>query len=140
MKLRKLFTDERAVSPVVGVALLIAIAVILAAVIGAVVLGLGTSGAEAPQASLNGQFSNNTAADGMDNITISHEGGDPLPADQTVVVEPDDTETPLNTRLEAGQSREVELGDEYHTGDEISVVWKDPNSESRTVLETFRVD
>lgn len=46
------FTDDRAVSPVVGVALLIAIAVILAPVVGAVAFGLNTSSTDAPQASL----------------------------------------------------------------------------------------
>ncbi|MFD1597480.1 type IV pilin [Halobellus rarus] len=41
MELRNLFTDDRAVSPVIGVILMVAITVILAAVIGTFVLNLG---------------------------------------------------------------------------------------------------
>jgi len=43
MKLNKVFGDDRAVSPVIGVILMVAITVILAAVIGTFVLGLGDS-------------------------------------------------------------------------------------------------
>jgi len=51
MELTKLFTgDERAVSPVIGVILMVAITVILAAVIGTFVLGLGDNISEEPRA------------------------------------------------------------------------------------------
>jgi flagellin-like protein len=43
MKLDQMFGDDRAVSPVIGVILMVAITVILAAVIGTFVLGLGDS-------------------------------------------------------------------------------------------------
>jgi flagellin-like protein len=133
MELRKLFTDDRAVSPVVGVALLIAIAVILAAVIGAVVLGLGTGGAETPQAQLNADF------DGTDQVTLYHEGGDGLPADEVKVVNRDTgTEVDLGNDLSAGHSETVTLG--HSDGDDIAVVWEDPNSDSKTVVATFTYD
>jgi len=41
MEFKQLFDDDRAVSPVIGVILMVAITVILAAVIGTFVLGLG---------------------------------------------------------------------------------------------------
>jgi len=41
MDLKKLFNDDDAVSPVIGVILMVAITVILAAVIASFVLGLG---------------------------------------------------------------------------------------------------
>ncbi len=41
MDFKQLFDDDRAVSPVIGVILMVAITVILAAVIGTFVLGLG---------------------------------------------------------------------------------------------------
>ncbi|MDX1747991.1 MAG: type IV pilin N-terminal domain-containing protein, partial [Halobacteriales archaeon] len=41
MNIKQLFTDDDAVSPVIGVILMVAITVILAAVIGAFVLGIG---------------------------------------------------------------------------------------------------
>ncbi|MFC4357234.1 type IV pilin N-terminal domain-containing protein [Halobium salinum] len=73
MEFKKLFAgDDRAVSPVIGVILMVAITVILAAVIGTFVLGLGEQvGPSAPQAS----FSFDQA--GSD-VTISHDGGDKI--------------------------------------------------------------
>lgn len=54
MNIRDLFTEERAVSPVIGVILMVAVAVVIAAAIGSTVLGIGNSVSEtAPQASFN---------------------------------------------------------------------------------------
>jgi archaeal flagellin N-terminal-like domain len=64
--------DDRGVSPVIGVILMVAITVILAAVIGAFVLGLGDQvSTQAPQASIGFSFDGN-------NVTLAHEGGDNL--------------------------------------------------------------
>jgi flagellin-like protein len=72
MHLRKLFTDRRAVSPVIGVILMVAISVILAAVVGAFVIGIGTgAGNPVPQASF--EF---TEDGSTDTLTIVHAGGD----------------------------------------------------------------
>ncbi len=89
--------DERAVSPVIGVILMVAITVILAAVIGTFVLGLGGQVSNAaPQASL--EF---TSASGVSNISIAHDGGETLGATDIVIVVRNDTEsvrfTPANT-------------------------------------------
>lgn len=133
MEIRKPFTDERAVSPVVGVALLIAIAVILAAVIGAVVLGLGSGGVDTPQAQLEASFDTTN-----DVVTLEHNGGDPLSPDEVKVVNRNTSnEAFLNSELTAGQSQDIGLG--VSDGDEVAVVWEDPNSDSETVLETFTV-
>jgi len=67
--------DERAVSPVIGVILMVAITVILAAVIGAFVLQLGDSVSQtAPQASIG--VDSISAAD--DEIVLRHSGGDSI--------------------------------------------------------------
>ncbi len=71
-KFKTVFDDDRAVSPVIGVILMVAITVILAAVIGTFVLGLGDSLQQAPQAQLD------VTSDETDTITISHDGGDAL--------------------------------------------------------------
>jgi len=80
MKLRHLFRDgddERAVSPVIGVILMVAITVILAAVIATFVLGLGEQvGNTAPQATF--QFS-------QDNVTYNDSDGDTYAATQVVI-------------------------------------------------------
>lgn len=73
--------QERAVSPVIGVILMVAITVILAAVIGVFVLGLGEElGDPAPSNSINieGPVDIDTggAGEGLEDIVISHEGGD----------------------------------------------------------------
>ena len=65
--------DERAVSPVIGVILMVAITVILAAVIGTFVLGLGGQVSEtAPQASVTITDASGSNGD----ILIAHDGGD----------------------------------------------------------------
>jgi flagellin-like protein len=65
--------DERAVSPAIGVILMVAITVILAAVIGSFVLGIGGDIQQAPQASLSLEDASTT-----NNVTLSHNGGDEL--------------------------------------------------------------
>jgi flagellin-like protein len=73
MQLKELLTEDRAVSPVIGVILMVAITVILAAVIGTFVLGLGDQVSEsAPQASFSFDFNDS------DGVNITHEGGETL--------------------------------------------------------------
>jgi len=71
--------DDRAVSPVIGVILMVAITVILAAVIGGFVLGLGDSLQSAPQAQLDASYiSASESASGNQGIALSHNGGDSI--------------------------------------------------------------
>jgi flagellin-like protein len=115
---KRLIDDERAVSPVIGVILMVAITVILAAVIGTFVLDLGQSaGQSAPQASL----SVSVDAD-ANTVTIKHTGGDGLTAEDTRLV----IESPA--------------GDETYTSDGSGT---NPNfavGDSFTVLSTGGVD
>ena len=78
MNLKTAFQDnERAVSPVIGVILMVAITVILAAVIGTFVLGLGDSlGDSQPTAQLTVDSTDFSGTNG--NVTIAHGGGDPI--------------------------------------------------------------
>ena len=73
MKPSNLFnSDDRAVSPVIGVILMVAITVILAAVIGTFVLGLGDQlGDSAPQASFS---TDNVSGSSTDNVSGSTNG------------------------------------------------------------------
>jgi flagellin-like protein len=76
MELKRLFTDDDAVSPVIGVILMVAITVILAAVIASFVLGgLGPS-ESAPQASIGFDYSEETSTSGI--LEISHDSGSSL--------------------------------------------------------------
>jgi len=69
--------DEEAVSPVIGVILMVAITVILAAVIAAFVFGLSGSQQAAPTASITA--ANNPDTQAVD-LKIQHKGGETLKA------------------------------------------------------------
>ncbi|MFC7045635.1 type IV pilin [Halobacteriaceae archaeon GCM10025711] len=99
-----IFNDnERGVSPVIGVILMVAITVILAAVIGAFVLDLGGQvSSTAPQASLSATVS----AAGNGNITLEHTGGDALDATNTRVIITNET-TDAQMTFAAGSSSDT---------------------------------
>jgi len=81
---RKLLKEEDAVSPVIGVILMVAITVILAAVIASFVLGLGGSTSKTPQA----KFTFDYQADGSNsygNLSITHDGGTTIKATELVI-------------------------------------------------------
>lgn len=73
---RKFSKDEEAVSPVIGVILMVAITVILAAVIAAFVFGMGGNLSTAPP-SVSLTASSNSATTGSD-VVIKHIGGEAL--------------------------------------------------------------
>lgn len=134
MELEQLFTDRQAVSPVVGVVLMIAIAVVLAAVVGGVVLGLGSEPADSPDVSFN--FKNKTSA-----VEATHTGGDAIPT------------SAISVQVEGSTSGTVpSVGDEWETGeggdvtttgampdDVIRIVWNDPNSDKSAILGKYVV-
>lgn len=78
-------SDDRAVSPVIGVILMVAITVILAAVIGTFVLGLGDQlGDSAPQASFSTDNVTN-ASDGNISFNVEKTGGQDLTTSEIVL-------------------------------------------------------
>ncbi|MFC7226869.1 type IV pilin N-terminal domain-containing protein [Salinirubellus salinus] len=83
MQLKRLFTAEDAVSPVIGVILMVAITVILAAVIGTFVLGLGNGlDNDAPQMSFTFQYNDGTD----DSLDVTFEAGNPVDAERLSLV------------------------------------------------------
>ena len=81
MKLKELLDDDAAVSPVIGVILMVAITVILAAVIGTFVLGLGDQVSQTtPNASFSFDYDRDTG--GNDTLEVAHNGGDTISADE----------------------------------------------------------
>ncbi|WP_423998143.1 type IV pilin [Halorubrum trapanicum] len=101
--------DDRAVSPVIGVILMVAITVILAAVIGTFVLGLGDQlGDTAPQASFDVESVNNSS------ITFSKTGGQDIAKSDLVLSANgnrlDDNDFGGNESWQSGESRTVEHG------------------------------
>ena len=81
MKPSALIKDDDAVSPVIGVILMVAITVILAAVIASFVLGLGDQNNPAPTTSFdfNTDISN-------ESVTVSHEDGDEISSDNLITI------------------------------------------------------
>ena len=118
MDLKKLFTEKRAVSPVIGVILMVAITVILAAVIGAFVLGIGGETQETPQASIT--LDNTSATE----VEIRHRGGDTLLQDEFILNAGSETNTtPFGQdRLSAGQTVTTTDIDTLEVDDEITLV------------------
>jgi flagellin-like protein len=112
MQLKQLLNDDRAVSPVIGVILMVAITVILAAVIGTFVLGLGDQISQTnPSASF--QFDYDRDADNGDSLTIAHGGGDSLNAN----------EVNITVSGESGMDEDGPFewnGDTLSGGDEVS--------------------
>ena len=79
-RIKELFTGEdRAVSPVIGVILMVAITVILAAVIASFVLGLGDSAAEpSPSPTIDASLDNDT-------LELAVTGGDDFSASDATI-------------------------------------------------------
>ena len=126
---KELFTDDsdRGVSPVIGVILMVAITVILAAVIGAFVLGLGDQVSNnAPQASFSVEF-NETGA------TITHTGGDNIEKNALNV-----TSTNSSSSAKEFDSDPVSSGDSVFinatSGETVRVVWQNPAGGSSNIL------
>ena len=130
MELRTLLTDDRAVSPVIGVILMVAITVILAAVIGTFVLGLGQNVQSTPSATFDFEFDSDT-----DNVTVTHNGGDTL-------VEGDNAQnvnvTATTTSDWLANETEISAGDSqnatYTSGDTVRVIWTGTDGDSSATL------
>jgi len=125
---KELFTEDgdRGVSPVIGVILMVAITVILAAVIGAFVLGLGDQVSNnAPQASFSFDF-------GDSNVTVTHTGGDNIDNGTVYVTNGSDgSELRFdNNPVATGSAKEVP----YNSSDTIRVIWENPAGGSSNVL------
>ena len=138
MKLQELFTEERAVSPVIGVILMVAITVILAAVIGAFVLGLGDSVSEtAPSAQIDFDYTE-------DDVTLTHDGGNSFAASNvnlTSTAEGDDQielDDWASDQVTAGDSTTIDSNDLSNTGedDTLRVVWTGDGGSSSTIARS----
>ena len=122
-KLASLFNDDRGVSPVIGVILMVAITVILAAVIGTFVLGLGDSlGDNQPTAQLSASLDDEA-------VTIDHNGGDSLNGeDLRVTTDGSGDETGFDAgTFQVGDSQEV-ISEDATSGDRVRVIHEPSDS------------
>lgn len=138
-------TDNRGVSPVIGVILMVAITVILAAVIGTFVLGLGDSlGDSQPTAQLTASVDYGNTGDA---IFVEHDGGDSIEADSlnVIVNSPDvgnSAEGTIGQRLGVGDAVTASLSGsgEVSAGEELRIRIVHEPSESILLDRTFEVD
>jgi flagellin-like protein len=116
MNIKELFTDDSAVSPVIGVILMVAITVILAAVI-------------------SFAFDYDTADDG--NVTITHETGDSIEESQVNVsgFDAGPKEWSGSGTISAGASEKFDNEADWD-GETVRVVWKSENGENSATLST----
>ncbi|WP_411967034.1 type IV pilin [Haloferax sp. YSSS75] len=136
MQLKNLFTEDRAVSPVIGVILMVAITVILAAVIGTFVLGLGDQVSEtAPQASFSFDY------DGSNTLTVTHESGEAI--DRNLLsfsgsgYGSTSSDFP-NTNVAAGDSATITTATDPLTGgDEVRIVWTSQSGSTSATLQKW---
>jgi flagellin-like protein len=133
MKLRQLRNDDDAVSPVIGVILMVAITVILAAVIATFVLGLGEQVSDtAPQASFSFETSGG-------DVTITHAGGATLDIGNIDVTDSEGSD-PGISGWGSGDS-EISAGDSVTftpagTSGTLRVIWEnDAGTDSATLRE-----
>ena len=142
MDFKKLFEtdgDERAVSPVIGVILMVAITVILAAVIGAFVIGIGDDQETVPQASWDWDYSETD-----DEITVTHSSGDSIDRDRlsvtgggvtdTTPVEGDDLFDGVTTVSAGTQSEEIGVDPDDGA---INLVWESEDGGTSSTLSSF---
>jgi len=159
MEFQKLFDDDRAVSPVIGVILMVAITVILAAVIGTFVLGLGDQVQNTtPQASFGFETHDQDGDGDADWVNVTHESGSTI----------DGTALSVSTTAGGGTSdtwanaagvSEVSAGNEFTVSDQdggavagdidltgsdlegetVRVIYDNPNSDSSSTLAKFEV-
>lgn len=121
--------DERGVSPVIGVILMVAVTVTLAAVVSTLVLGLTNEVETNPQASFGFDYNNNT-------LKITHEGGNTLDDARVSVLIDEEPKnwTEDDNKISGGDSETFPVSG----GEKVNIVWEGPNEKS-VILGSYTV-
>ena len=144
MQFKQLLKDDDAVSPVIGVILMVAITVILAAVIGTFVLGLGEQvQSTSPQASFNFELDQSTdptnselangTTDSDDGVLdITHETGDSVDSARLSVNDGGNQGPiePFSGEVTAGTTVSVDVD----SNDEVRIIWDSEDGETSATL------
>lgn len=160
MKLKQLFEEDDAVSPVIGVILMVAITVILAAVIATFVLGLGEQVSDtAPQASFSFDYDDGAPTDGDTDswgfvndtnvdalLTIQHSGGPNIDGGLLGVSGSSfnlssGNYTDFSTATEDWAAEEMNAGDRIDVwlanDDSVSITWTSEDGTTSATLQTY---
>ncbi|PSQ15962.1 type IV pilin [Halobacteriales archaeon QS_8_69_26] len=157
MKPTRLLREDGAATPVIGVILMVAVTVVLAAVIGTFVLGIGSQvSGDTPKVSFGFVFDGGgddfNPGNSNDSVTITHRGGDGLDREEiTVNVGGENVETNGPCYDNDDWPEDIEAGDkgtidesvcsslEMESDDRVKVVWNDPDDEATAILGDDRV-
>ena len=129
-------TDDRGVSPVIGVILMVALTVILATVLGTVVLDFtGSISAQPPQAAFDYEFTD-------ENVTITHVSGDQMD-NASLSVQIGEKEA-LEDRVEDGWNGDITAGDSVTINRTaagadkatVRIIWQNPSDSSANTLDS----
>jgi flagellin-like protein len=137
MQLKRLIQDDDGVSPVIGVILMVAITVILAAVIATFVLGLGEQLSDSsPQATFDFDY------DGSSTLTVTHVGGDSIEAgDLYLRGSSNVNEKAWTDPAEYSATNDIGAGDDidYNVNDDdtVRVVWESADGEQTATLQIW---
>jgi flagellin-like protein len=138
MRCNELTVEDDAVSPVIGVILMVAITVILAAVVGVFVLESSPGSDKMPQASLDAEEHPDAGTDGFVNVTIR--GGSTIDTSELEAIGGsgiDDGDVKIvndDARLRAGQSISIKLSATASSGDEIILRWSPEGSDETRIF------
>ncbi|MFC4407120.1 type IV pilin [Haloarchaeobius iranensis] len=136
MNFRGMLADEDALSPVIGVVLMVALTVVLSASVGVFVLGIGSQVTQqTPNAVVQYEF----AVDGSGNetLTLTQEGGNPVDAQYvTVYVEGDVAWEGGSTGSNYVLGGADEWADGLEGGDSLAL---ETNSSNVAVGDTIRI-
>ena len=140
MQLKRFIEDDDAVSPVIGVILMVAITVILAAVIATFVLGLGEQiSATGPTASFDFEYD-----DGLSppELTVTHTSGNTIEAGNLYLRGSNEegswdtlpgSSYGASSKINAGSSVTVEVD----ASDTVRVVWESDEGSQTSTLEKW---
>jgi len=138
-RIKQLFDDDSGVSPVIGVILMVAITVILAAVIASFVIGLGDSTDDvAPNIVFTDSYENmsNGAANGT--VTLTVDNADSSADPDTIFIRGGAVnDTDWTGNISAGDSNKIGLVADASEGDEFRIVFE--TEDSSDTLDTFEL-
>ncbi len=138
MNIKALLNDDDAVSPVIGVILMVAITVILAAVIASFVLGLGDQNNPAPTVGFDIDYDGS----GGGPINVTHTEGEAVTASNVYIRGEELTDTgqwdgaAINGDTDGGEIKAGLSASTVANNDQwtLNVVWEDPDSDQTSTL------
>ncbi len=128
--------DDRGVSPVIGVILMVAITVILAAVIATFVLGLGEQVSQtSPQVNVDWNQSNPSDY----NVGATHDGGETVTGGN-VNLTADTVQSQVSKDSDVSAGTLIGVATGLSDGDEVQLTWEADDGGTTATLSSYTVD